>query len=219
MYSQNAATLALNNPGDELKRKAIQMLYSFYSLAIGLPQRADTDSSIRPQEASATSLPSFKLAQAIAARLPRIRTSEVAIATSSPWDLENRLLAQKHSNFSKLLTRLKALGVVEDDEDAEVPTLYAFRATLELLYATFSELCQESPLEEDVSFPIASFATDEDRGIHIYWRNGERNVHVTIPEQESGSSYLYYSTATEYHIEKPLTPSLLSSRLTWYCNE
>ena len=159
------------------------------------------------------------IAQGVAALLCMDYNPELLIATNPPWELELYQYAQTHPHFSVVLTRLKNLfRDATEDEDADAPSLYAFQKTMELLYSTFADMNQQTVKSQEALFPLASVATDEDGGIHVYWRSLERNVHVAIPPDENGSAFLYHSTPTAYKVEKPLTPGLLSSWLAWYTN-
>jgi hypothetical protein len=216
MGISNTATIELSNYSDPLSQKVRQTLYT---LLVTSRQSPTTDSSSRTQDVTSSSSSLANLAKVLVSAIVAKSTPELTIATRAPWELETHALAQRHADFSILLGRLKALLSVEDqDEYCDIPTTYALNQAIALLFATFSERCFEPLLEYDAPFPIAAFAADEDGGIHIYWRSTRRNVHVTIPGDETGAAFLYHSTPDDYKVEKPLTPELLNTWLTWYSN-
>lgn len=137
-----------------------------------------------------------------------IKAPNDMVETSTP-DIEIRdaLMEQVNpSGFGKTLTRIRTLlKVDEDDEEFVSPTSYAVKRALDLLYSTAEQLG---------NFPLASGGTDYKGGLHIMWSQGSRAVHVMLPPEEDGNSFIYFGEADRYDTTE-VTADNLAERLRW----
>ena len=61
----------------------------------------------------------------------------------------------------------------------------------------------------------ADISADGENGLVIDWKQDGRFLEAVWPESTDQPPYLYFSTASEFGTEEPLTPVLLQSRLDW----
>lgn len=87
-------------------------------------------------------------------------------------------------------------------------TRYAFDTTWQLLFGAS---------ESVTPFPFGDLTWDEDDGsIAIYWRKPERKVHLVVPADKTGQSYIYHREGMEHRLEPHITTELLIKWLDWF---
>ena len=61
----------------------------------------------------------------------------------------------------------------------------------------------------------ADISADGENGLVVDWKQDGRFLEAVWPDSLDQPPYLYFSTASEFGTEEPLTPVLLQSRLDW----
>ncbi len=116
-------------------------------------------------------------------------------------------------DFNLVIERVTSLVQEAEDEESGIvpPTEYALATTLKMLRAAY-------PLVEG-RFPRAAVSTDDVGGISVYWMKPGRSVQLTVPADEHGPNYLYYREGTNSELDKDVTASSLTRRLSWFASE
>ncbi len=122
------------------------------------------------------------------------------------------------SGFADIVREIGELASGDESDEYGVlrPSDYAYRTTMQLLKRSFSLLSTgKSRLEAQQCrrFPRGAVSTDEQGGLRIEWVEGDRAVHLVVPAEPGGQSYIYHEIGQDYAAEKRVSGSALASWL------
>jgi len=121
------------------------------------------------------------------------------------------------SGFADTLVQIRELATGDQSDEYGLlrPTTYAQQRTLELLSQSFfivvAGLASEG--QRCSRFPHGAVTTDDQGGLRIEWAEGDRAVHLVVPSEPDGQSYIYHEMGQDYAAEKRVSGTALAQWL------
>ena len=129
------------------------------------------------------------------------------------WPSTHLVPSFDHSAFSDILRQIDDLSSGDETDEYGVlrPTDHAIQSTKEVLFtALMAVLGQAARHRKASAFPRGCVTTDERGGLRIEWSEDGRAVHLVIPAEPGGRSYIYHELGEVYGAEDRVAGSVLA---------
>jgi hypothetical protein len=132
----------------------------------------------------------------------RIKTLEWCAESRASVAASNSLTSR---DYLVTLDRVRSLN--EEEDEADRPSAYAYRRTLELLRDVANKI--------GMWFPVAIAVTGPTQSIRLLWVRGDRELRVTVGGSATNKSYIYWLVPGESGISHTLDGQTLHQYMNW----